>query len=72
MIKTIILVFIIFFLSLLNINEYFVSNYTKIMNYDLNKLEFQFVIKIMNLHQRMIILTLRIQNLLINIIILYL
>ena len=40
MIKTIILVFIIFFLSLLNINEYFVSNYTKIMNYDLNKLEF--------------------------------
>ena len=40
MIKTIILLFIILFLSLLNINEYFVSNYTKIMNYDLNKLEF--------------------------------
>ena len=40
MIKTIILLFIILFLSFLNINEYFVSNYTKIMNYDLNKLEF--------------------------------
>ena len=40
MIKTILLLFIILFLSFININEYFVDSYTKIMNYDLNKLEF--------------------------------
>ena len=40
MIKTILLLFIIIFLSLLNVNEYFVDSYIKIMNYDFDKLEF--------------------------------